>query len=490
MPKAWLYDICVNGPNDAAHAASTVEQAGGPAITIRSWRDDPTWATAVRNAATDALPKLSAFLGPRSGNAQLTIQEHANAMGPDGYVPSTGVLSLTERTSTKEAVTHRLALLWFDDDLFRPDWMRHGYADWAIHASGAGAPACSKPGPYPGPRTTSIAIEAELRAGATSLERTLWEWERQAGCYIVSSIADEIGPERMQATLATLRGNGSAFASGSDGPPRTKARDWKEWLDIVELDGLVPAGADVDLAARLLRTYGATQDDGFLAARRAAMTEYAALTAISGSDGPVAVTSALGAWDFPGASAAIATARSAWHAADEAAAAAPDATGATAAVRAAVLAAITAADLEAAAALADSQRALAVDVADALAVEAAPRDAIQELGLVGTVLPGRARALDAIVRIDTSAGAALAAEIRASIGAARDLGVQRLAIIVGTVVGLGLLVVLGLMFRRRRRRRRRLAAAGLGIDAVIDTMEGSSGRRPDDSPPNDPPAAS
>jgi hypothetical protein len=248
---------------------------------------------------------------------------------------------------------------------------------------------------------------------------------------------------------------------------------------VIELRGLRPAGADVDLAASLLRTYGGANDDGKLAARRAALDAFAALTTMTGGAAPSVITSALADWDFDKAIPAIAAARTAWEAAESTATVLPSAESPANTVRDAVLAATNQADLDAAVVLAARQHALALDVADALVVHGAPRDAIQELGLVGANLPGVSIALDAVSRIDVEAGTTSAAAIRTMIGTARDAGTQRLVLIVGTLVGLMLLILLGLLVRGRRRRGR-IARAAAGADVVSPTSD-----RP---PTGDPPA--
>jgi hypothetical protein len=473
----WKSVYCVAGSNPTAHVSTSVAAPDHGTLTIRSWRDDPTWTKAVQSAVANGFPKLAAFLGSRPDDADFTIEEHADAAGPDFWRPSTGVLGLAEQTATEEAVLHRLGLLWFDDSLFLARWMRDGYADWAIAESGAGTPACAKPGAYPGAGEPILTANIPSMK-ATAQERTIHAWERQAACYIVSSIADTVGQDRMREATATLRGTGTAFVAGTDGETRRLPRDWREWLDVIELRGLRPAGADVDLAASLLRTYGGANDDGKLAARRAALDAFAALTTMTGGAAPSIVTSALAEWDFDQAIPAIAAARTAWEAADSTATVLPSAESPANTIRAAVLAAKTQADLDAAVALAARQHALAVDVADALVVHGAPRDAIQELGLVGANLPGVAIALDAVSRIDVEAGTTSAAAIRTMIGTARDAGTQRLVLIAGTLVGLMLLVLLGLLVRGRRRRGR-IARATAGADVVSPTSD----RPPTDDPP-------
>jgi hypothetical protein len=101
--------------------------------------------------------------------------------------------------------------------------------------------------------------------------------------------------------------------------------------------------------------------------------------------------------------------------------------------------------------MADRQLELATDMAGAIAMEHAPRDAIQELGLIGTTLPDDATAVAAVSRIDAEAAHSTAAQIRSAIDGARGAGTQRLVLGLAGIVALVLLVLAAVTVRRRRR---------------------------------------
>jgi hypothetical protein len=451
MAKPWTFYACFTGPNDASDSTEAITSADGRSVTVESWRDDPTWLAAADHAVRAALPKLEALLGPLPVDHPLTIQEKPGLSGFDSYAESSGTLQLGEGMTSEDAMVDRLAQFWFNDDLFLSRWMRDGYAEWAVSVSGAGDPACTDPGPPPGTNGPNLVSAGDLPPFPTPEDRAIWAWDRQAGCFVIASIATAIGPERMNATLASLRGSGSAFASPVDGGRRNTSRSLQEWIDIIEQVGLVPAGADQDLAAHLALTYGATHDDQLLALHRAATTSYQALLTRLG-DVPVPVRDALGAWTFDKATAAMAAAGLALDSAEAVAAALPALDGERVSVQATVRAAATQADLDAAAARGTTERALATDVATALALEATPRDPIEALGLLGATLPGDQSVIDAVARVDHDAATSQAAQISSMIAGARDAGMQRLALIVGSLVGLVLLlVILRVVIRRRRR---------------------------------------
>jgi LPXTG-motif cell wall-anchored protein len=135
-------------------------------------------------------------------------------------------------------------------------------------------------------------------------------------------------------------------------------------------------------------------------------------------------------------------------------------------VRDAVRGAATQGDLDAARSLGVKQQALATEVSAALATKTAPRDVIQEFGLLGTTLPLDSAAIDAVARIDSEGATVMTDQIRSLIAGARDTGTQRLATTLGAVIALGLLLLLGAVVLRRRRRRRR--SPGTGPPLVVD----------------------
>ena len=228
---------------------------------------------------------------------------------------------------------------------------------------------------------------------------------------------------------------------------------WRDWLDIVTERGLIPAGADPDLAADLLVEYGVTPDRDEMTAHGAARDAYHALRDLAGGPVPAFITDALARWDFETAQSAIDAATEAWTTAGSVEGVLPGVEADGGPIQDAVLGSESQDELAAAVTLAGAQRSAAEDVADALAVLAAPRDAIQELGLAGTTLPDGAAAIQAVEDVDADRAAAEADAIRAVIGAARDTGTQRAALIGGGIaLVLVLAVVVAVIARRHRGR--------------------------------------
>lgn len=475
IKEPWRFDSCFTGSNREGYAVAPITASDGRTISVEAWREDKAWAAAVQAAARDDLPAIAKFLGPIGGPTNLTIRERvASGSATAEYDSDQGLLHLSESVATRAAATRELTRLWFPANLFSATWIREGYAAWAEHEAGVSDAPCSKPGPYPGGGGPSISSWIVAPTGSTleTLERAAYQG--QAACYIMSSIAAAIGPERMLATVGMLRDRIDPFAPGAPPGNASRPRFWHAWVDAVEQGGLIPAGADPTLAMTFLTDYGVNNDDTLAAAHARAIAAYRELVGLIDGPVPSVVAEPLAEWKFDVAEAAIETASAAWKTAQSVDAVLPGVSAVAGPIERAVNGATSQDELGAAKAQAELQLALATDVAGAIAAEQAPRDLVQQLGLAGATLPDNAIAVDAVRRIDAATARTTADQIRATIGTARDLGIQRLAMIVGSIVALLLLVGLGVGLRRRGRRRRA---------ALLAIANATPNREPD--PPDD-----
>ena len=460
--KPWDFYTCLKGSDPTGYAETPVTEPSGDTVTVDSWKEDATWATGVKAAASD-LPALRTVLGEPPHGSSITIREGP----PDsvaGYDTLSGELILSEDTTTRAAVDDALARMWFPDTSGEP-WLTNGYIAWAEHQAGISATPCSDPGPYTGGGSSSadLARWSPAPLDAEPAEAALATYQRQAACFIVDQLATAIGTDRMTATMAAMR-DGTDGWSPSSAPSKRSSTylDWNDWLDLVTERGLIPAGADPDLASDLLLRFGVTRDDKTLGAHSRTRDRYHALLALlGGKPAPSAVTAPLAAWKLDDADAAIAAATSALTkiAAAKSTLPALDVDGGP--VEQAVLGATSQADLDAASASADTQDRLASEVADAEAVSTTQPDPIQALGLIGTTTPDPASAVAAVGSIDQQAADADAAALKAPMDGARDAGLQRLAI-AGLAILLVLVAIAAVVLVRRRRSRRSGPGSGPG----------------------------
>ena len=303
--KPWTFGGCVRGYNSDGFDTTTLETTGGRAVTVEAWRDDSTWAANVRDA-TEALSALEAFLGTDGLSPALTIREVLGNGQPNGdpavYNPLAGTLNVSESLIDRATMVDELTGTWFDKTVFPAGWLRYGYIRWAEHEAGVLDASCDEPGPKPGGGALDLSLWGYYRG----LTDELVAYKLQAACWIVRQVNSAIGPAGVEATLTAIREGRDAFSSADAMSDRNaKLLMWRDWLDIVTERGLIPAGADPDLAADLLVEYGVTPDRDEMTAHGAARDAYHALRDLAGGPVPAFITDALARWDFETAQSAI-----------------------------------------------------------------------------------------------------------------------------------------------------------------------------------------
>ncbi len=371
------------------------------------------------------------------------------------------MLRLSEVVATRPDVTHRLARTLFDG-LFTARWITEGYAGWAEHEAGVSDAPCTAPATHPGSDEPFLARWVELSRTPTPDGLALEAWQRQASCHIVSTLADAIGPDAMRATVAMIRDGRSAYptdaataevetaaATTTDHP----AVDWRDWLDVVEEQGLVVAGTDATELTKLLLAYGVTGDADALATRAATLDAYHEMLATTGGVAPLAVTAPLAEWSYADATAAIDATVSAWETTE------PSAPPWTAPRSTTVRSDTPCPPPRHRRIWTPPPRSRTTNwpwprwSPVRSRSKRAPRDLVQEVGLAGTSLPAAETGIAAVEGIDAAGAAAFESQVATTIGSARDTGTQRLAIGIGGILALLLaLVGAGLLIRRRRRR--------------------------------------
>lgn len=464
--------VCFDGTNaDDGFTNTVIPVPGDSDITVSSWREDATWRDAVQGAVTDDVPKLRGLLGDMDPGGYTIRETLSSGDRWNSLNRNNRIMDLSEDVVARSDVTVRLAATWFDTDLFDDRWLIEGHARWASLEAGAVAAAdvpCTDPGPAGERGAVRLIAWQTLGDSPTEDALAAHAYQRQAACHVVASVADAIGAATLLDVTATMRAGTAAW---SEPPAEPDSYDWKAWLDIVERRGFVPAGADPAILDGLMTRFGLTSPTD-TAARRDAITAADAVAAELGGVLPPAIATALEDWAFEDAQARIAATTAVLATLDDVTARVPEASVTDGEVIRLLTAAATDDALEEAAALASDQAALATRAADAVALAAAPRDMIQELGLVGDVLPNASDAVAAVSSIDAAGVDTYEGRVRTLIGGARDAGTLRLAVAISVVLGLVLLVI-GVLVLRRRRRRRSVTLATASGPAV--TMAPTAG---------------
>jgi hypothetical protein len=477
MPDASAFWACFTGDDPVGYLRSTLASPAGRAIELQAWPEDPVWNATAKREISDAVGKLEKLVGRAlPGTGPIIVREvGSDELGAYAgtFTPSEMVARVGENLDQPGVVAHELSHSWFNDALFTARWLSEGSADWA-ESTITGEP-CREPGTFPGPGSPNIADWRFAGPRATRRDLEVIDYQYAASCFVVSTLAGKAGPDRMRTVLAALIDHEAAYRSGGvilrhpDGP-----EDWRAWLDAIDELGLVPAGVtDLDYAQNLVARFDGEAGIAMLPARSKARTLYHRLAGEIGAWAiPEAVLRPMNDWRFDEATAAIQTESAAFAAVSGAAEALPEAGAVNGPIRRLVEGAPNLAALSSAAAKASDQRIAAEAVAEAKGAATAPRDPLEQVGLIGTDLdPWLAAGVAAVASIDLATARARADQVNAALAAAPGLGAIRLGAALGLVlfVGLGFLLV-----RRRRAAARARAVAALAAVASIDGADGTA----------------
>ncbi|HEX5591575.1 MAG TPA: hypothetical protein VFX65_14880 [Candidatus Limnocylindrales bacterium] len=404
-----------------------------------------------------ALGTLETLVGRElPGSGPIIVREVSSVeLGPYAgtFDPDEGIARVSEHLELG-TVAHELAHAWFNDSLFEARWLSEGSAAWA-ESTVTDVP-CDEPGEYPGSGRINLSNWRFVGPRASAEDLAVVRWEYDAACYLVASMVDLMGADRMRDVLAALLDDELAYRSGDRVlQGRGGAQDWREWLDAVDELGLVPAGvSDLDYAQDLVAAFGGGSETAaaLLPARSRARALYRdLLESIGDWTVPEAVLRPMAEWSFTGASVAIDFTASAYAAAVATNAALPEIDAVNGPLRDLVEEAATQADLDAAVVAATEQQAAAEALAAARERLAEPLEPLEEIGLSGTDLrPTLDEGIAAVAALDDEAAMAAAAHIEATLDGAAGQGTTRVAI-VAAGVALLLVLVIGLLVWSRRR---------------------------------------
>lgn len=486
MIKPEEFWACFDGDNLSGYKRSSLSSPSGRAIEIQAWPEDADWHGEVTKQIEDSLGKLETLIGrPLPGSGTVVVREVSDA-GLGAYVGTfdaeTSVARVTEDYTQPGVVAHELSHAWFNDSLFSGRWLSEGSAGWA--ESTITHLPCTAPGVYPGSGKPTIANWAFAGPKATATELDVIDYEYAASCFIVSSVAAQIGEARMRDVLSSLMDRTIAYRSGTVTLPGSSgSQDWHKWLDAVDELGMIPAGVkDLDLAQSLLVKYGAAPD-GSLAARSAARATYHDLAHSVGDWVlPEAILRPMSEWRFDTAIAAMDLEAAAFSAVQAVSAELPEVNAASGPVRDLVAAAKVTADLQAALDRANGQKSAADVVAAARQEVAAQHEFLTRIGLLGTDLqPIVVAGIAAVRTADLAAAQDAASRIDGALADAPNLGAIRL----GGALGLLLLLIVALvLMRRRQRRRHAVPASGNAVVVEPEGLDPVAAEAATDDPPD------
>jgi hypothetical protein len=459
---------CVEATNPAA-LTSTPVTAGDQQFNVQGWPEDTTWATAVQTDLATDVPALEALTGLQMPGGTVGITEAATSqLGEYAgvYDGDTKTATLTEDTDNS-TVAHELSHIWFNKTLFTSAWMYEGLAGYSEKAAGAGNyKPCTDPGTYPGTGSANLAFWTYLDVNSTKADEAVATWDYAASCYLVTKLADAIGPDNFKAVVVAASTGKPAYAGGD---PSAKAAGTKspltaqELLDLIDELGMVPAGVtDPEQAQNLFVGYGILNTSE-LAGRTEARAAYHTLLTAAGKWGlPLAVQSDLADWKFSDAQTAMTTATKILALRDQIAKTLPSFNQAGSALEKKFESAATSADLDSVLKVAQAEADAAKVVAQAKQLKEGSLNPLQAIGLIGTDLSApMTKANTELTSAKTADATADAHKVIDSVNGATVQGMLRIALVLVL-----LLLLLGLVLFVRWRMRRRGAPVLASADGT------------------------
>ena len=461
---------CFDGVNESGYRTERITASGGKQIELRSWPEDAEWTAGVKKEIDEGLPALEELIGsPLATSGTLIVKEASTGNEYAGfYDKDTNTVTVGEDFRQPSLVQHELAHTWFNQAAFSDVWLDEGFAEWAGRTASGDEVPCTEP--ESGAESISLATWKYLQPRSTDGERQAVADQYEAACDVITQVATAAGQEGMTAAIAALLARRDPYAADPAVKRPSSVGTWKDWLDAVDELALRPAGANEDLATDLLLKYGVTTDRALLGKRTAARRAYHELIdTVKGWVVPPVVRTPLTAWNFDAARDALDASGQTWELTGQTDQALADVDARHGPAAQAWQAALTVDDLRQAADLAQRQLNAARDLASTMEVARAPRDVLQQVGLIGTTVPSTDPILAAVKAGDIEQAAALNLQLRSLLLSSRDEGVRRLAISIGILLAL-LVAVLILGALRGRGGREPKAARVLLPHEITETV--------------------
>jgi hypothetical protein len=473
VTEPYRFWSCAQGSNPAklkTSALTTPTQA----FSLLAWPEDSHWASLVGKNVTDDAAALESLTGLKMPGGSITVRE-AGAAQLGAYVGSYN--SKTHTVTVAEdgdpaTVAHELAHIWFNGDMLSATWMDEGFAGYSEKVAGKGNYLpCTDPGRYPGAGSPNLTVWSYVDIKSTTQEEQAVTWNYDASCWLVTSLADAMGPARFKAVLGAASkgeiaylGAGPAEADPNGGLPISA----KTLLDLIDERGLVPAGVkDLDEGQKLFTDYGILAPSD-LAKRSLARAAYHKLTTAAGMwKMPIVIRDPMATWDFAAANEAMAAATQIIDLRDQTVKSLTGFSLDGSQIQTKFESAKTKADLVALADLAKKEADAATKVAQAKQLNDASRSLLQTVGLLGTDVATPLAAANAALKAVKPADATTSAQqVIDAINKSGDQGLMRLGALVGLLLAL-LLLVLFIAWRRRRGKVALAAPALATIDGTV-----------------------
>lgn len=454
-------------------------------LVISSWPGDDEWDAFVERGLVEGIPFLVDQIGvdwPVEGELEVieTVAPSLAGYGgwfyePGGSDGTDAAIDVGEELQL-DLLGHEISHAWFNEDFSNMRWLNEGLAEHfgTRMAEQLGATDISGFDPV----TTRSEGAVDLIDWGdpvfdNQLDRPTEAFGYAASSQLITEIADEIGDEQLEAALVVLFGGQNPYRVTLDDPGPARV-DWRDLLDAVELIGASESAEDL-----LVEWVLDDDEEADLEGRAEAQDAVAGLEGHApGWAVPDVLPRLLADWDFDDARALVAEMTLLL---DDAQGLIDDAAGRSIAIPDAPRDAYESVErlsdgFEATRTGLDDQREALDRVLEAYDRADEPTAFLENIGLYGTDVDAVvAQAHAAFEAGDYAAAIAFADDTDELLDDAGPLGRQRLAIVVGVVVGFLLLVLLlvVLLRRRRRQRPRQIDTAAPSDSSPPDPTEGT-----------------
>jgi len=284
--------ITVGMANDDRLVSRPLDVAGVD-IALQSWPDDPEWADFAAARVEAGIPALAELIGsawPVEGSFGVRQTVEPNLRGYAGWFNAQSSEIAVGEALDADTIYHELSHAWFNGRMSTERWLTEGlaqvYAAELVRRDGDDARLPTEP------NVDDPAAIPLTEWGGVGSERAVEEFGYNASHWVLTALVDDIGFERTDEVVDSLRGGLSPYDDTV--PAERPEQDWKRVYDMfVEVGGAIGAG-DV------FEAYVVAADGGALIDRRDQAAADVADLAERGSpwDLPVGVRNRLERWEI------------------------------------------------------------------------------------------------------------------------------------------------------------------------------------------------
>lgn len=225
--------VTVVARNDDALVETPIEVADS-LVTVRSWPGDDEWQEFAEQTVTEGIPALEQLVGlpwPEDTEFEILQSAEPNFHGYAGWYDSEEGEILIDESLDAAIFLHELSHAWFNDDLSGSRWITEGMAEefsrLATDEIGEEVPEREEPKS----RWTSKSLNTWSNLTRSDTDE---EWGYTTSAWVIYQLSEEVGADAMDDIVVALF-DGTAAYPNEDGEGRSEMDvDWRRLLDVAE----------------------------------------------------------------------------------------------------------------------------------------------------------------------------------------------------------------------------------------------------------------